>query len=56
MYLRNREEWTHSRIAACDFQHVGAAILFVTEEKLTHMEVVMAFDDPRFDMTVPTRA
>jgi hypothetical protein len=43
-------EWTPSREEAMVFRHGGEAVYLVHQLKLQHVEILLAFDDPRYDI------
>ena len=52
LYLIDNEHWTAEREGAHDFQSSGKAILFAHSRGLQEVEAVLAFDDPRFDISL----
>ena len=55
LYFKGVSEWTNSVDAAFDFRIAERAVRFVRDAKLprTEMEVVLAFENPGFNMTIP---
>jgi len=55
LYFKGVSEWTESVEAAFDFRMAERAVRFVREAKLpkTEMELVLAFDDPGFNVAIP---
>ncbi len=54
-YLRNEDEWTAERSVARNFVTGPQAILFALEKRLANVEVVLAFDNPQYDISLPVR-
>ena len=52
-YLQDQGQWTSDRGAARDFGTSGRAILFATEHRLAGLEVVLAFENPLYDLSIP---
>ena len=55
-YVKALGVWTSVREEARDFTSASAAVLYAVEEKLDFVEIVLAFDDPQYDMILPTNA
>ncbi len=55
LYLNGADRWTPDRSGARNFVSGAQAILFAQENRLTDLEVVLAFDDPAYDVTLPLR-
>jgi hypothetical protein len=53
-YFKGVEDWTNSPIDAFDFKLTERVIRFVRDARLntTDLELVLAFDDPSFDITL----
>lgn len=55
LFFESEDKWTTEPEAARDFGSSGRAIVFVTEWGLGDVEILMAFDDPRYNITLPIR-
>jgi hypothetical protein len=53
LYLQDPDHWTADPTQAADFGRSARALLFAAEERLTTVEVILAFDDPRYNITLP---
>lgn len=49
-------QWTPDRAQARAFPHVAEAVLEAIDQGLDEAEVYLAFEDPRYDLAVPTGA
>jgi hypothetical protein len=52
LYFGEDQQWVLRREAARGFENSMAAIRFVFEQRLQNLEVVMAFEDPSYDIVV----
>jgi hypothetical protein len=52
-YLQGEEQWTLDRALARDFGSGPQAIQFVMSRKMDGVELVLAFDDPQYDIILP---
>jgi len=54
-YFQGVDDWTKSPDAAFDFKLTERVIRFVRDARLetTDLELVLAFDDPSFNITLP---
>jgi hypothetical protein len=52
-YFQGLADWTHNPREAFDFKMPERAIRFVRDACLDKVEVVFAFDDPRYNIPVP---
>ena len=55
LFFESEDKWTTQPATARDFGSSGNAIVFVTEWGLSEVEILMAFDDPRYNITLPIR-
>lgn len=55
-YLVGEGEWTEDRNLARTFPSSLAALKFVQEHNLPDMEVVLGFNGPEYDLTIPAEA
>lgn len=53
VYFQGAGRWTADRLSAHDFGTGGRAVLFALDVRLPSVEVVLAFEDPRYDLTMP---
>jgi len=53
LYLQGTREWTSERSVARDFGSGAKAIQFAAQTRLGKLELVLAFDDPHYDITLP---
>jgi hypothetical protein len=54
-YYKSAEAWTVSPGSAADFKRTFVALEFARENGFSKAEVVLSFDDPAYDMTLPLR-
>lgn len=52
-YFQGLADWTPNPREAFDFKMPERAIRFVRDAKLKKVEVVFAFDDPRYNIPIP---
>jgi hypothetical protein len=52
-YFLDLDQWTPERWSARDFGTSGRAVLFAMDLHLANVEVVLAFEDPRYDVAMP---
>ncbi len=52
-YYRGNFEWTSERKKALDLQRTEEALKLAARFRLDEAEVVLAFDDPKNDLTLP---
>ena len=55
LFLMSVEEWTSSAGSALAFASSFHAIQFAREKGLRNTEVVLSFDDPAYDITLPVQ-
>ncbi len=53
LFFHGEAEWTPERALARDFRQSGRAVQFVCEHRLTDMEALLTFQDPRYDLCLP---
>ncbi len=51
LYLQPSGEWSEAREAAREFKSSCVAYLWALEQKLLGIEILLAFDDPRYDLS-----
>jgi hypothetical protein len=51
-YLRDESDWTPDRSLARSFETGAQAIQFATQKGLNDVDLVLAFDDPQYDITL----
>ena len=52
-YFRGLAEWTADQAAAFDFKLPERALRFVRDAQLDKVELVFAFEDPRYNVPLP---
>ncbi len=55
-YLQNPDRWTDNPALAMSFEHSRQASSFAHEMGLKHMEILLAFDDARYNFRLPVRS
>jgi hypothetical protein len=50
LFYAGPDQWTETRTEALDFRATDLAMDFVSESQLKHMEVVLDFGDPGFEV------
>jgi len=50
LYLKGEDEWTSEVAEAAKFEHIADANTFARRSKLTRLDIVMSFGDPRYDV------
>ena len=53
VYFQGLENWTPDPQAAFDFKLPDRAVRFVRDARLDKMELVLAFDNPRYNIPLP---
>ncbi|MDB6066113.1 MAG: hypothetical protein JWR26_2321 [Pedosphaera sp.] len=53
LFLSGRNDWTSDVKDARNFQQIVSAIDFVSAGRLTNLDVLMHFGDPRYDVRLP---
>ena len=53
LYYEASGKWNATRDEAYDFGHSQVALRFATESGLKGVELVIAYDDPELDVTLP---
>jgi hypothetical protein len=56
LYFLNSKEWTERPEDAWDFKTSVNALQLVTEMKMQEVEILLWFDDPRYNLTLPLTA
>jgi hypothetical protein len=52
-YFQGLARWTQDQAAAFDFKSPERALRFVRDARLDKVELVFAFDDPRYNVPLP---
>ena len=52
-YFQGLADWTRDQAAAFDFKSPERALRFVRDARLDKVELVFAFDDPRYNVPLP---
>ncbi|MDB6111866.1 MAG: hypothetical protein JWR69_3616 [Pedosphaera sp.] len=50
LYLKGISDWTPNTREARDFNDVGQAFNFVRAAKLAELDILMHFEDPKYDI------
>ena len=50
LYLKGADQWTPNVSEASSFDHVADANNFARRSKLSVLDIVMSFGDPRYDV------
>ena len=53
VYFQGMENWTSDLRAAFDFKLPDRAVRFVRDAQLDKVELVLAFDNPRYNIPLP---
>ena len=53
LYYQDAEHWTADRARATDFKHTARALIFAAEERVRNVELVLDFEDPRYNIVLP---
>ena len=53
LYFQSRDHWTNDAAKALDFKSSARAVQAVTELRLQNMDIILAFDDPAYDIRWP---
>jgi hypothetical protein len=53
LYFLDPKQWTDQPEAAWDFKTSVNALQLVTEMKIEGVEILLWFDDPRYNLTLP---
>lgn len=56
LFYQCDDHWIGDAEAAHDFGSSANAILFVHERRLSDIEVILAFDDPRYNISLPVNS
>jgi hypothetical protein len=52
LYFRGSNEWTPDIAQAANFEQVIAALEFVRQSKHAHLDILMSFGEPRYDVRI----
>jgi hypothetical protein len=52
-YYQESSKWTPSPEDACDVGHVARAIERIFEAHLENVEILLSYDEPRYDLVLP---
>jgi hypothetical protein len=55
-YLQDFGRWTDNPNSAMAFEHSRQAASFAHEKGIKHVEILLAFEDPRYNFRLPLRA
>jgi hypothetical protein len=53
LYFKDVDSWTRANLEAMDFVSSTAAIDFCTVNKLSEVQVVLKFDEQKYDIVLP---
>ncbi len=53
LYFKDVDSWTRASLEAMDFVSSTAAIDFCTVNKLAEVQVVLKFDEQKYDIVLP---
>jgi hypothetical protein len=56
LYLKGDGQWTHAVEEATAFEHIADASAFARKAKLSILDIVMSFGDPRYDVRLRASA
>jgi hypothetical protein len=56
LYLKGEGQWTPAVEDAAKFDHIADASAFARESKLSILDIVMSFGDPRYDVRLRASA
>jgi hypothetical protein len=54
-FYRSENAWTDLPEKALCFHHCGECVRLVYEQKLQDVEILLAFEDPRYNFSLPVR-
>ena len=52
-YYQEPSKWTPEQAAACDLGQVAKAVARIFEDHLEDVEILLSYDDPRYDLILP---
>ena len=52
-YYQEPSKWTPEPDSACDLEQLPHAVNLAFEARLEDVEVLLSFDDPQFNLTLP---
>lgn len=55
-YYQGPSQWTPEQGAALDLQQVTRAVERIFEARLENVEILLCYDDPRYDLVLPVPA
>jgi len=55
-YYQGPSQWTPEQGAALDLRQVTRAVERIFEARLENMEILLSYDDPRYDLVLPVPA
>ncbi len=53
LYYRAGSKWTAEKAKAFDIRQMPRAVTLALEAHLEHAEILLCYDDPSFDLTLP---
>ena len=55
-YYQGPSQWTPEQVAALDLRQVTRAVERIFEARLENVEILLCYDDPRYDLVLPVPA
>lgn len=52
-YYQAPSQWTPDQGLACDLKQVARAVEQIFEAHLEHVEILLSYDEPRYDLILP---
>ncbi len=53
LYYRAGAKWTAEKTKALDIEQMPRAVTLALESRLEHAEILLCYEDPSFDLTLP---
>lgn len=55
-YYQGPSQWTPDQGRACDLKQVAQAVQEIFEAHLENVEILLSYDEPRYDLVLPVPA
>ena len=52
-FYQGPSRWTPDQASALDLEQVARAVTQIFESHLEHIEILLSYDDPRYDLVLP---
>jgi hypothetical protein len=52
-YYQEPSKWTPDQAVACDLEQVARAVERIFEAHLENVEILLSYDEPRYDLVLP---